>query len=101
MSNKKRKPKYRLIIVLCLLLFGLIFFLMLQIPTKNIFVHNNKMLSDQEIIEQVGLEDYPNLYIITKKEIIKEGLKNIFIKEIEVKKRNFSEIHLYVVENRP
>ena len=58
-KNKKKKVFKVLIIFLLIIGLGLYLFLM---RVKNIYVIGNNLLTDQEIIELAGLENYPKLF---------------------------------------
>ena len=62
--KRVRKIRYgRLFIILCILfliLYGLFNFI--DFPIKNIYIKNNTLLSDQEIIELAHLENYPSIF---------------------------------------
>ncbi|MDD4027641.1 MAG: FtsQ-type POTRA domain-containing protein [Bacilli bacterium] len=106
MENKtiiKRKLNIKKILISILILF-IVFFLIFILLTKkieNIFIYNNTLLSDQEIIDISKLRNYPNYIFKTKVSIKNDLLENKFIKSVEIKKRKFKEIHIYIEEYRP
>lgn len=106
MENKtiiKRKLNIKKILISILILF-IVFFLIFILLTKkieNIFIYNNTLLSDQEIIDISKLRNYPNYLFKTKVSIKNDLLENKFIKSVEIKKRKFEEIHIYIEEYRP
>ena len=70
-------------------------------PIRNIYVINNSLLSDQEIIEIAKLSEYPSS-VINRCSVIENRLKkNDFIYDVNVSKRWLYEVHIDVVENRP
>ncbi|MDD3452734.1 MAG: FtsQ-type POTRA domain-containing protein [Bacilli bacterium] len=100
---KVRKIRYGRILVFLLIIF-LLFYLIstfVKFPIKNIFIYNNQILSDQEIIELASLENYPSIFYKTSFSIEKMLEKNIYIKDAKVKKRSLSEIAIYIEENNP
>ena len=68
---------------------------------KNIFISNNNILSDQEIIELANIDDYPNIFKYSDSEIEKRLEKNIFIKNATVTKKDLSKIYIDIEENYP
>lgn len=102
MVKKVKKNKIRIIpclifiLILCLLYFGGKYYL--SIPVKNIFIYNNELLSDQEIIDLVGLDDYPEYYSFRKKDIEKKLKENEYIEKVKVKRTFFHKIEIYVTE---
>ena len=106
-NNKKikkvRKIRYGRIFLILIILF-LIFYLLfnfVDFPIKNIYIKNNTILSDQEIIELAHLENYPSIFKYTEHEIEKNLNKNIYIKSSKVKKVALSKIYIDIEENYP
>ena len=55
-------------------------------PIKNIYIKNNKIVTDNEIIKLAQLEDYPSFLLTTKKTIINKIKQNKNIDKVKVKK---------------
>ncbi len=100
---KKRKLNLKRVLVLIFSLFIVFFLLYLFLTRKieNIYIYNNSILSDQEIIDTSKLRNYPSYILRTKSSIVSELLKNKFIKNVEVDKKRFKEIHIYIEEYKP
>ena len=87
----KRKIKIKIIPILIALLIigvvsGLIYYFSL-ISISNIYIKGNKYLTDQEIIENAKLENYPS-FIKTTSSMIKSRVnKNPYIKSVKVIKK--------------
>lgn len=103
-KNRKRKlNKKRLFFAL--ILFFLLSFIIVKVfnsNIKNIYVIGNELLTDQEIIDIAGIEDYPasinNLSVTLESRLE----KNQYILEAEVTKSNLtSKITIEVKENYP
>lgn len=101
--KRVRKIRYgRLFIILCILfliLYGLFNFI--DFPIKNIYIKNNTLLSDQEIIELAHLENYPSIFKYSDYEIEKNLNKNIYIESSNVQKVALSKIYIEIEENYP
>lgn len=100
---KVRKIRYGRVFLVLLILF-LLFYLVatyVDFPVKNIFIYNNEILSDQQIIELADLQNYPSMFYRTSSQIEKQLEKNIYIKNATVKKKNLKEIHIYIDDNTP
>ena len=105
---KKKQKKHIKIkygrIILALIILGLFIYLIGQIfkfPIKNIYIYNNTILSDQEIIDIAHLNNYPSI-ISTPNFRVKNRLeKNVFIKSAKVYKKKLKEIHIKIEENYP
>lgn len=102
---KKRSVKIRYgrvalaLIILFLVIY--IFNQFVKFPIKNIYISNNSILSDQQIIDIAGLTDYPSI-ITTSNSIIKRRLeKNVYIKRAKVYKKKLKEVYINVEENYP
>lgn len=101
-KKKKKHLKIKILpIFITLLTIGIligIFYLLSFIPIKNIYISGNSSLTDQEIIELVGIEDYPSMLKTTISSMEKKLKKNDYIKNLKVTKKLFSEIHIEIEE---
>lgn len=101
--KKVRKIRYGRIFLILIILF-LIFYALfnfIDFPIKNIYIKNNTILSDQEIIELANLEDYPSIFKYSEYDIEKSLNKNIYINSSSVKKVSLSKIYIEIDENYP
>ncbi len=100
---KKRKLNLKRVLILIFSLFIMFFLLYLLFTRKieNIYIYNNLILSDQEVIDISKLKNYPSYVLRTKSSIENELLKSKFIKSVEVDKKRFKEIHIYIEEYKP
>ena len=99
---KKRKLKFKRIFIclILLLIIVLLFLLIKNVPIKNIYIIGNNILSDKEIIEISQISNYPSFIDTSKKDIIKRLEKNNYIKKVEVEKKFFNKIYIYITENK-
>lgn len=98
--KKKVKIKF-LPILIALIVIALIIgcvFLLTLIPIKNIYITGNVHLTDQEIIEQAKISDYPSFLKTTTKSIKKLLKTNPYIKSVKIKKKLLAEIHIEIEE---
>ena len=65
----------------------------------NIFVIGNKILSEQEIIEEAELGDYPKICEVSNDKIEKRLLQNDLIKNVKVRKTLLGKITIEIEEN--
>lgn len=97
----KRKIKI-ISILLFLLIVVLVYFLInffLSIKVKNIFIHDNKYLNDEYIIEKAGLKNYPS-YFKTFSFVVENKLEDdIFIEKATMTKKFFGVIDIKIDEN--
>ena len=100
---KKKKLKIKRIILCLLVLVLLCFFInyLLEMPIKNIYIINNKILKDQEIINNANIQNYPSFILTTSKEIKDNILKNPYIKDVKIEKKLGNKVYITVEENRP
>lgn len=99
---KKRKLKIKRILVFLLLIILLVLtiYYISKLPTKNIYIIGNNILSDKEIIELAGLSDYPSFITISSKDVIGNIQKNIYIKETKVEKKLYNKLYIYITEKK-
>ena len=98
MNIKKNKKKLILKILLCLLILGLMVVIFLTIKVKNIYVIGNTLLSDQEILEQTNLLDYPNLYKVNSRELENKIKLIPYIEKVSVRKNMFGRVDIEISE---
>lgn len=101
--KKKMKLRYDRIFAFFILLciFYLIGNFLFQLPIKNIYISGNTYLSDQEIIDLAGIENYPSILGLSKTSIKKKLEENIYIQSAKITKRNLSELSIEITENNP
>ena len=97
---KKRKLKIRNILILLLLLISLYFSInyILHIKIKNIYIINNNIVPDKDIISYAKLDNYPSFLLTTSKEIENNILKNNYIKEVSINKKIGSKVYIKIQE---
>ena len=100
---KKRKLKIKNILILLLILIILYFGIsyLLHIKIKNIYIINNSIVPDKEIIADANLEDYPSFLLTTSGEIKNNILKNNYIKDVKVTKKLGSKVYIEIEEYKP
>ena len=95
-KNKKIRKIYKifgLLVILALFVYGA-----LNIRIKNIYVKGNNILTDQEIIELAGIENYPKLFSIPISKLENKIKLNQIIESVKVKKNLFGRIDIEVLE---
>lgn len=102
-KTKKRKIRYdRIIIFLIILIIIFSFFsYFFNLKITNIYILNNNILSDQEIIEFAELSDYPSTFQNLSFQIENRIKNNIYVKDVNVKKKWFTQVYIDITENRP
>ena len=99
----KRKFKFVKFLVVILILYIILFlgYKLFTAKIKNIFILNNHYLTDQEVIDESGLRNYPSFLLTTKYKIKKNLLKNSLIKEAKIKKKLWGIIYIEISEYEP
>lgn len=102
-KTKKRKIRYdRIIIFLIILIIIFSFFsYFFNLKITNIYILNNNILSDQEIIEFAKLSDYPSTFQNLSFQIENRIKNNIYVKDVKVTKKWFTQVYIDITENRP
>jgi len=102
MAKKKVKLRISRVLVLIALIIGIyfIYFHVIGDEIKVIYVKNNTLLSDYEIIQLSGIDTYPS-FLKTKARTIEKKLKNnVFIENVVVTKKWGRIIELNVSEHK-
>lgn len=100
---KHRKIKFANILVVLLLFYiiGYFIYTIIVAPINNIYIVNNKYLSDQEIIDISGIRNYPSFILTTSFSIKNKLMKNSLINDVKVTKKIGNVIEINVEEYEP
>ena len=91
-------------LVLVLLIMYIIGFLCYKVAISritNIYIKNNNILTDQEIIDVSGLRNYPSFILTTNYSIKNKLLKNDLVKKVKVKKGLWGKVYIDIEEYKP
>lgn len=98
-EKKKKLNIVRLfLVILILYLVGSLIFNILNSNVKNIYVINNKLVSDWEIIELAGLDNYPSLLFTSSKNMKEKIETNKLISDVKITKKLDRSITLDITE---
>jgi len=101
----KKKNKIKIFPVLIFLFICVIGYFLIQfvldLPTKNIFIYGNSYVSDQEIIDIAGLDNYPSFLSTKISKLKKKIIKNDYIESVDIKRRFFNVFEITVREYHP
>ena len=89
---------------LALISFGFFLFLIskcLDFPIRNIYIEGNHYITDQEVIELAGIENYPSIIKTLAIDIQKRLKKDPRIISASIKKKRGKEIIIKITENYP
>ena len=102
MTKIKKKKRLKLIpfLLFVLVITGAFFLVDVLLDTRieNIVIKGNKLVTDQQIIDEAGLSNCPSFYKTTSYNIKKALEKNSFIKEVKVKRSFYHVITIEVSE---
>ncbi len=96
-KNKIKILPFCLLVLFILIAFFLVTFL-LKLPIKNIYILNNKILSDEEIITLANLKKYPSFIETTCHSIEKKIKKSPYVKDVKVTKSFLAVVNIDVEE---
>ena len=99
-KKKRIKVKNIIITLLILLLLGFTSYDIITLPIKNIYIINNNIVSDKEILESLNIIDYPS-FIKTIFSIKKNKINNPYIKKFTVKKKLINKLYIEIEEYKP
>lgn len=102
-KKKKRKLKIKNIIIalFILVLVGNFIYVILKLPIKNIYVINNNIISDLEIMELSGVSEYPSFLLTTGSSIKNKLMQNEYISSVKVSKKWWGRLYIYIEEYNP
>ena len=97
-KRKKFKVFHFLIFLFIIGLLVFLIYLLLNSKIRNINVYGNKYLSDEEILEQADLTDYPSFFRTFSYQIKQKLQKLPVVKTVTIKKSFFHVFNIYVDE---
>lgn len=101
----KKKIKFKIVPILIFIFIAVILYFGIKYLSdtkiKNIYILGNNLLSDQEIIELAGIENYPSFYKTLSKNIKNNIKKSPFIKSVTIKKKFFNVLEINIEEYTP
>lgn len=104
---KVKRKKFNLIkfclIFLVLYLFSYGLYYLCKYPIKNIYIipdspYFSQLVSDQVVLEQAKIDNYPSFFLTANKIIKKRLLKNPHIKAVTIKKQWLGKMYIYIEE---
>lgn len=98
---RKLKVLHFLIFLLVIAIFILFLYLILNTKIKNIIIKNNNFLTDEEIITEAKLAEYPPFYLTNKNNILKKLKKNPLIKNVVITKKFYHVLEIKIEESKP
>ena len=105
MEEEKVVKKFSFVkLVLVLLIMYIIGFLGYKVAISritNIYIKNNNILTDQEVIDASGLRNYPSFILTTNYSIKNKLLKNDLVKKVKVKKSLWGKVYIDIEEYKP
>ena len=102
MKKKKKRVKLKIVpFLIALLVIGVLvvsYNLLSSMPITNIYIKGNNYISDQTIIENAKIDNYPSFLKTTTSQIKKNIKKNPYIKSVSVKKKFFGKVYITIEE---
>ena len=101
MEKNKRKIKKGvifLIVLFLIIIYALLVYFVFGFDVKNIYIYDNNYLKDQEIIDYLSLNDFPNFYTFNTIAYETKLKSNPLVKDVTIKKKLFHQIHIYITE---
>ncbi len=103
-NYKRTKIKYKniVIFILVIVIISILSYRTINLKVKNIYIKGNVELTDQEIIDQAGLRNYPKIINMSSKKIKNELKNNKYIENSKIKINKITqEIEIEIEENIP
>lgn len=99
---KKRKLNIKRIIIVLVLFIIVIFIIyyFVKLPIRNIYITGNNMLSDKEIIDIIGIGDYPSMLSISSNKLENILKRNQYINNVKIRKKLNGKIYIDIDEKR-
>ena len=99
--KRKINIKGFLFLLLIVYLVGSLVYYLFTMPLKNILTEGNNYITDEQIINEAGLSDYPNIFKISILKIKKNLGEDPRINTITIHKNILGKITIIITENKP
>lgn len=102
----KRKKRVRLKVknlMILLLVFSFVVLMgycFIMMPIDNIYISGNEILSDDEIMDMVNINDYPSFILANRFEMKKILLDNSYVDSVTIRKKFGNILEFEIVEHR-
>ena len=102
----KRKKRVRLKVknlIILLLIFSFVLLMgycFIMMPIDNIYINGNEILSDDEIMDMVSINDYPSFILANRFKMKKILLDNSYVDNVTIKKKYGNIIEFEIIEHR-
>lgn len=99
---KKRKISFKKIfrLLIIIILFVAVINHIINKPIKNIYITNNNILSDKEVLIFSNLVNYPSFFKTSSSGLKKTLLKNSFIKNVTITKKYGYKLYIDIDEHK-
>lgn len=87
-----------MIFLLIVLVIGLVIFYAIKMPIRNIYISGNDILSDNVIIKEAKLDNYPSFLLTSSREIKNNLYNDDYIDSVKIKKRFGNIVEISVTE---
>ncbi len=102
MKKKKKRVKLKIVpFLIALLVISILvvsYKLLSSMPIKNIYIKGNNYISDQTIIENAKIDNYPSFLKTSTSQIKNNIEKNPYINSVKVEKKYFGKIYIAIEE---
>lgn len=90
LARRKKKrvinsKKVIIFLTVCTIVILAIYYV-ITMPIKNIYIKNNVIVTDNEIIKLAELEEYPSFLLTKKTDLIRKIKKNKYIEDVQIRK---------------
>ncbi len=79
----------------------MLFYAIISMPIKNIYIKNTKLLKDNEIIEVAGIKNYPGIFKISSKKMEDKIRTLDLVNDVKVKKSIWGKVIITIEEAKP
>lgn len=100
---KKRKLNIKGLILLLLIIYLIVilFYAFFNMPIKNIYIKNTTLLKDIEVMEVAGIKDYPSIFKVNTKKLIKNISTLDLVTSVNVEKKLNGKLIITIEEAKP
>ncbi|MGM9834525.1 MAG: cell division protein FtsQ/DivIB [Bacilli bacterium] len=103
-TKKKKKIKIKATGIILILVIVAIIYLVINavfsLPIKHIYITGTTYITDNEIITECGIKDYPSIYKLNLRKMKESILTNPLVKDVTIKRNLFGKLTIDINEEK-
>ena len=96
--KRKKLRVFRLLLLFVIAIISFFVYLYVTTNTQNIIIRGNNYISDEEVLQETDLKNYPSFILTMPSKIQKKLAKNEYIKSVKVRRKFYHTFEITIKE---